>query len=87
MFRITEDPSSESLVQCLAKNHTLCMCVVHCIYSELHTCTIKLYRHNTDLVHVNGHDRIILVIFSQALHCKRLPDDGSSVIRNMLEHF
>jgi len=25
--------------------------------------------HNTDLVHVNGHDRIILVIFSQAL-CK-----------------
>ena len=42
MFRITEDPSSGSLVQCLAKN----------------------YKNGT-----------------------RLPDDGSSVIRNMLEHF
>ena len=57
MFRITEDPSSGSLVQCLAKN----------------------YKNNSivsDLVHVNGNDRIILVIFSQA----RLLDDGSSVI-------
>jgi len=39
MFRITEDPSSGSLVQ-----------------------------YKTDLVHVNGHDRIIPVIFSQALY-------------------
>jgi len=43
MFRITEDPSSGSLVQCLAKNYMdkvgvmaaysdpLCVCVVHCI--------------------------------------------------------
>jgi hypothetical protein len=57
MFRITEDPSSGSLVQCLAKN----------------------YKNNSivsDLVRVNGNDRIILVIFSQA----RLLDDGSSVI-------
>jgi len=73
MFRITEDPSSGGLVQCLAKNYKndsiisvdidkvgvmaayfdlLCMCVIH----------------NTDLFHVNGHDRIILVIFSQALY-------------------
>ena len=37
------------------------------------------------LAHINGHDRIILVIFTK--HCTRLPDDGSSVIRNMLEHF
>ena len=78
MFRITEDPSSGSLVQCLAKNYKndsivsvdmdkvgvmaaysdpLCVCVVHCMRS-----------YNTDLVHVNGHDRIILVIFSQALY-------------------
>jgi len=42
MFRITEGPSSESLVQCLAKNYK---------------------------------------------HCTRLPDDGSSVIRKILEHF
>ena len=73
MFQITEDPSSGTLVQCLAKNYEndsivsvdidkvsvmaaysdpLCMCVVHCIHSELHT-----------------------------------HSDGSSVIRNMLEHF
>ena len=45
MFRITEDPSSRSLVQCLAKNYengsivsvdmdkvgVKCVCVVHCI--------------------------------------------------------
>ena len=43
MFRITEDPSSGSLVQCLAKNY------------------------ENDSI-VNGHDRIILVIFSQALY-------------------
>jgi len=41
--------------------------------------------HNTDLVHVNTHDKIILVILAKL--CTRLPDDGSSVIRNMLEHF
>ena len=45
MFRITEDPSSGSLV----------------------------------------HDIIILVILAK--YCIRLPDDGSSVIRNMLEYF
>ena len=78
MFRITEDPSSGSLIQCLAKNYKndsivsvdmdvvgvmaaysdpLCVCVVHCIG-----------RHS---LHVNGHDRIILVIFSQALYKAR----------------
>jgi len=43
MFRNTEDPSSGSLVQCLAKNYKndsivsfdmtccVCVCVVHCI--------------------------------------------------------
>ena len=40
---------------------------------------------DVDLDHVNGHDRIILV--NLAKHCTRFPDDGSSVIRNMLEHF
>jgi len=83
MFRITEDPSSGSLVQCLAKNYKngsivsvdmdmvgvmaaycdqlcvracVCVCVIH---------SIGICCHNTDLVHVNGHDRIILVIFSE----------------------
>jgi len=51
MFRITEDPLSGILVQCLAKNYK------------------------------NG------FIVSLTKHCTRLPDDGSSVIRNILEHF
>jgi len=49
MFRITENPSSGSLVQCLAKNYK-----------------------NDSIVSVDmdkfGHDRIILLIFSQALY-------------------
>ena len=119
MFRITEDPSSGSLVQCLAKNYErdsivpvdmdkvgvmaaysdpLFVCVVHCIgrpsykvkythaqrgksYVILHyicfshlmlfwpliclqnrpplfyPITVTICCHNTDLVHVNGHDR------------------------------
>jgi len=76
MFRITGNPSSGSLVQCLAKDYKynsivsvdmdvvgvmaaycdpLCVCVCVCCY-------------NTDHVHVNGHDRTILVILSQALY-------------------
>ena len=34
----------------------------------IHELGIRICCHNTDPVHVNGHDRIILVIFSQALH-------------------
>ena len=64
MFRITEDPSSGSLVQYWAK-------------------ITKMF--DMDVVHVNGHDTTILVILAK--YCIRLPDDGSSVIRNMLEHF
>jgi len=85
MFRITENPSSGSLVQCLAKNYKndsiVSVDMGHVgvmaaysegtafIYSELHTSTtVRIYCHNTDLAHVNGHDRIILVIFNQALY-------------------
>jgi len=90
MFRITEDPSSGSLVQCLAKHHSngsivsvgidkvgvmaaysgpLCVCVFHCIGRHTHThTTVTICCHNTDLVHTNGHDRTITVIFSQALY-------------------
>ena len=56
MFRITEDPSSGSLVQCLTKN-ILTRCA--CVYTQC--CR------NTDIVHVNGHNRITLVIFSPTL--------------------
>ena len=37
------------------------------------------------VVHVNGHDRTITEILAK--YCIELPDDGSLVIRNMLEHF
>jgi len=42
-----------------------------CIKSNLHVCITRTRSvlHNTNLVHVNGHNSIILVIFSQAL-CK-----------------
>jgi len=33
-----------------------------------HAKRVRICCHNTDHVHVNGHDRIILVIFSQALY-------------------
>ena len=97
MFPITEDPSSGSLVQWLAKNYKndsivsvdmdkvgvmaaycdrLCVCVQFSVYevtpSYTVNCThaqrVTICCHNTDLVHINGHDRIILVIFSQALY-------------------
>jgi len=33
-----------------------------------HVQLVTICCHYTDLVHVNGHDRIILVIFTQALY-------------------
>ena len=54
------------------------------LYSELHTrITGRICCHNTDYVHVNGHDRTITAILPK--YCTRLPDDESFVIRNMLE--
>jgi len=56
----------------------LCVCVCVCVVdSELHTLQnyththaqlVTICCHNTDPVHVNGHDRIILAIFNQALY-------------------
>jgi hypothetical protein len=62
MFRITEDQSSGSLVQCLVKITKMDL-----------SCPL------------NGHDRTVFV--NLANHCTRLPDDGSSTIRNTLENF
>jgi hypothetical protein len=62
MFRITEDPSSGRPVQCLDKNYKNDSIV------SVDMDKVRICCHNTDLVHVNGHDRIILVIFSQALY-------------------
>jgi len=79
MFRITEDPSSGRLVQCLAKITRISVdmdkvgvmaaYVVHCIgrvpsYTVHYTHAHTTCCHNTDLVRVNGHDRTVLVIFS-----------------------
>jgi len=56
MFRITEHPLSATFVQCLAKN-----------YKDDSIVSVDMDK-DTDIVHVNGHDRIILVIFNQALY-------------------
>jgi len=72
MFRITEDPSLGSLVQCLAKNYKNDSIVTYLAFrkavNSTHAQRVRICCHNTDLVHVNGQDRIILVIFSQALY-------------------
>ena len=77
MFRITEVPSSGSLAQCLAKNYkndstalrnAFRTAVPSYTVNYTHAQRVRICCHNTDLVHVNGHDRIIFVIFSQALY-------------------
>ena len=99
MFRVTDDPSSGKLAQCLAKNYKndsvvsvdmnkfgvmaaysgpLCVCVCSSLYmsdtvnythTRTHAQRVTICCHNTDLVHVNGYNRIILATFCQAL-CK-----------------
>jgi len=73
MFRITRDPSSGSSIQCLSR-----LCSTHTHHGQI-------CYHNTDYVHINRQDRTITVILAK--HCIELPDDGSHVIRNMLEEF
>ena len=41
--------------------------------NNTHAQRFRICCHNTDLVHVNGHDRIIFVIIAK--HCTRLRDD------------
>jgi len=50
-----------------------------------HTQLVTICCHNTDYVHINGHDGTITVILAK--HFVELPDDGSFVIRNVLEQF
>ena len=108
MFQITEDPSSWSLVECLAKNYKndsimsldmdkvgvmaaysdlLCVCVVASYtvnYTDTHT-GLK-YAAITPTRSMST-DTIESFLYFLANHYTRLHDDGSSVIRNMLEHF
>jgi len=57
MFRITEEPSSGSPIQCLAKN-----------YKNDSIVSVDMDKVGVMAAYANGHDRIILVIFSQALY-------------------
>jgi len=83
MFRITENPSSGSLVGYLAK---ITKMVLSCPFTHTHTHNrVTICCRNTDHVHINGHDSNIFVILAN--YCTRLSDDGSSVIRNMLGTF
>jgi len=66
----------------------VCVCVCVCTASldcSTHTDHGQIRYHNTDYVHINGLDRTITVILAKL--CIELPDDGSLVIRNMLEKF
>ena len=69
---------------------TWCVCVLHSLERHSLYCAVHTHTHhwqiccrNTDYVHINGLDRTITVILAK--HCIKLPDDGSLVIRNMLE--
>ena len=70
-------------------NETLCACVQFTVppytpnYTQAHR--VRLYCHNTDHVDIKGYEGAITVIFTK--YCTKLPDGGSSVIRNMSEHF
>ena len=70
--------SREALCVCTAQSReALCVCTAQsrealCVY-----CTVYSI--------VNVHDRTITIILAR--HCIKLPDDGSLVIRNVLEQF
>ena len=73
--------------------HTQChsrLCSTHSVplYTVQYTLSATLdcaVHTRADYVHINGHDRTIAVILAK--HFMELSDDGSVVIRNMLEHF
>jgi len=79
MFRISDDPSSGSLVDYLAKIKRMVLwCSLYRkalpiqwtrhththTHTHAHTQRVRICCHNTDHVHVNGHDRTILVILA-----------------------
>jgi len=66
-----------SLVQCLAKNYkndsiasvvrVCCSLYGNYTVKYTHAQRVRICCHNTDLFHAKGHDRIISVIFGQAM--------------------
>jgi len=99
MFRIIRDPASGSSLQCLAKITLKALssvesasldCAAHThththTHAHTHTHHGQIFCHNTDYVHINGRNRTITEILAK--HSLELPNDGSLVIRNMLEQF
>jgi len=74
----------------LCSTHTVPLYTVQYTHNASLDCAVHTHHgqiccHNTDYVHINGRDRTITVILAN--HCIELPDDGSLVIRNMLEKF
>ena len=75
----------------LCSTHTVPLYTAHytqsaSLHCAVHTrTTVTICCHNTDDVHINRHDRTITVIIAK--YCIKLPDDGSLVVRNMLEKF
>ena len=97
MFRITEDPSSGSLVQYSAKITRMVLVILakYCTSSNIFRIT-EDPSSGSLVQYLAKITRMVLVIlakyykngscnFSQVLY--KLPDDGSSVIRNILEYF
>jgi hypothetical protein len=72
MFRFTQEPSSGSHNQCVAK-----------ISADVVSVMATLCRHNTDNVCTDTHSWTSYVIL--ATHWLWLPDDGSYLNRHMLE--
>jgi len=77
---VSIDMGKVGVVAAYCNPFCVCVCVVHCIgrhpsytlnYTHTHTHThthtqwVRICCHNTDLVHVNGHDRTILVILAK----------------------
>ena len=70
--------------------HVVCVCTAQtreCLsrLCSTHMHHVQIWCHNTDYVHVNGHNKTITVILAK--HCIEIPDDGSLSIQNMLEQF
>ena len=83
MKRVCTAQSREAL-QCVPMDcavHTQCLSRL----CSTHTHHGQIFCHNTDYVHINGQDRTIITFLAK--HCIELPDDGSLVIRNILEQF
>jgi len=79
--------SREALLVCTAQSREALRMECASLDCAVHTHTHhgQICCHNTDYVHINRHDKAIIV--NLAKHYIGLPDDGSLVIQNMLEQF